>query len=207
MPDVDIKLLGVKDLNIGWQDQTFRMKLPQPGDEIHLWKQHIGSIFCNSPWGTSTYGEVEDKHLRIKILSSNTYGIFANVIESEPGATTGISYDVNMSYMGSTNGVILNDDSVRAVGTLAPNNNQSNEIIYLGFLNDQGQSMKMTYHWMVDLPSANAFLFCAKMPLSTSTLYGLNSQWCRGQLTEFSFPFIFMWRVVVILEHRFLQLQ
>lgn len=186
---VEIKLVGVKDLEIGWQDQTFRLKLPQPGDEIHLWKQEVGTIICNGPNGSSTTNHFINQHLRIKVLSADNQTVFANVIESSPGASTGITYDTHFPYYSNDGSSFVNSmlqDSVLPTGTTV--NFNSNRVSYLSFLDGLGQTHRLSFNIAIDLPDVNVFLYCARMPLSNNTMLGDWSMWCSGGIKAISFP-------------------
>lgn len=190
--EAGIQLKGIGDLGLGWQDNVGKLKDPKPGDEFHFWKSEIGGYVCTTQFGNYSGGANENKWLRMKVLSvnANTTPTY-EVIESAPGAPTGILYHQNISQHGGgtfQNNVHLAFDSIPSIGIWKNFNDATTSV---GFMSDSGQHFVVLKHFIIDDYLKTYFVSCAKAPLSFFYHY-LPIIWsagfCEGSVDVFNYP-------------------
>jgi hypothetical protein len=188
-----IRLMGVGDLSLGWKNNIGKIKDPKPGDEFHFWKSETGAYACTTQFGPYGAGVNENKWLRMKVLSVGSgFHPLYQVIESEPGAPTGIIYN---KYISNFEG-----------GSFPPYGNMGNDSIYpvgvwgwgdnffstIGFASDSGQNLSLKRIMeLIWTTLKSYFVSCSAAPLSYFFDY-YPLLWvpgfCEGSISVFDYP-------------------
>jgi hypothetical protein len=192
-----LELVGIKDISLGYQDNTMVLQKPEPGDEFHFLNLSKGNLFCPGTFGTpsTTFSDNTFNKMQVKVLSSEQEGATVKIVVSNPNDTTGIEYTNFIEYYSNT-GVRIAlsglEDSLHPVGT-APfvfsGGQFIGELSFLGWADSLGNQMKIMYVSAVDLPTVVQFFTCSKMPFAAlkggpDNLFSF----CIGAFTNFQYP-------------------
>lgn len=163
------QLMGVGDLNLGWKNNVGKIKAPKPGDEFHFWKSEIGGYTCTTMLGNYSQGVFQNKWLKIKLLSiGQGFNPLYEVIESFPGASTGILYHQyiqNFEGGSFTTNVTMDSDSIYPIGVWG--NLTNRKISSIGFASDSGQQFVVKKQFGLDSDHLKSyFISCSGAPLS-----------------------------------------
>lgn len=178
--------LGTKDLNIGYQDASGRMKKPSVGDQFHYRISRAGAYSCDGPFGSSSNGAYDIRESRMTVTQVLEDQVVVDEIESAPGSSTGILYQRTYTFFQSDYGAppFFIQDTIAPIGCdLSDVTMPGWYNVNIGWLGDNGFSCTIATLELFDMAPTFIFSNCLKRPFSTkSSFFPMNSafNFCTG---------------------------